>query len=159
MLFVMPTTLEGDQELLAEIARTPWHVSPGYVAPDGQQVGPHEYILVHEDPALWDRIYQRLKRPEGVFFGTYNANRRRFRYLALGDYKYWSFRFVMNRERLPEANPIPDECRGRVTFPDRDAAAAGVRRVTARTKRDYYTFACDRGCTGWHVSPFGSPRW
>jgi hypothetical protein len=59
-------------------------------------IRPHEYFLRKEHPGLYDLLKQAVAEHgyDASFYGT------RFRYLNLGDYKYWVYDTLINRERL-----------------------------------------------------------
>ena len=94
-------------ELTELIARAPWREAVTY-----RDTWPHEYVLIKKDrqQELLAGVCARIANGEGVegrFF------KRKFTYLFIGDYKYWTYTpcaeidldatdedFVLNRARL-----------------------------------------------------------
>ena len=94
-------------ELTELIARAPWREAVTYT-----NTWPHEYVLIKKDrqQELLAAVCARIANGEGIdghFF------KRKFAYLFIGDYKYWTYTpcaeidldatdedFVLNRARL-----------------------------------------------------------
>ena len=58
-------------------------------------IAPHEYVLVHDEPILALQIKLRIKN-EGY---TKEFKGRKYRYVDIDEYRYWSMGVVLNRAR------------------------------------------------------------
>lgn len=78
------------EELRREIAAASWRTT--------QYIQEHQYISRGRYPRLFDLIAARIKTH------GYSARfqGRSYRYMDLDGYKYWRFRIICNREKLPE---------------------------------------------------------
>jgi len=63
-------------------------------------IQPHKYILQHTHPDLYAALAQALESNEEGYSGTFRG--WTYRYLHIGDYKYWRIEDVVNREFIPE---------------------------------------------------------
>lgn len=93
-----------DEALIRVAESAAWHRSPGYRRFDNLRVGPHEYILLREDPRAFEVLRARILSGPGGFVREYGG--RRYRYVILGGYKYWTLQGVVNRERLPDTTGV-----------------------------------------------------
>jgi hypothetical protein len=64
-------------------------------------IRPHEYFLRKDHPSVYDLLQQAVAE-HGCDAHFY---RSLFRYLNLGDYKYWVYDTLINRERLDLVHP------------------------------------------------------
>lgn len=60
------------------------------------KTAPHEYIVKGQNPELFDDVKAAIKEH------GYNAKfgKWTYRYLNIGEYKYWAFQTVLNREPI-----------------------------------------------------------
>lgn len=82
-------------ELVAMIEAGSWHVTD-YIAK-------HSYITIHKQPELFRKLADAIDK-----YG-YNAKffKTTYRYLNIGEYRYWHYQIVLNRARfadVPEAS-------------------------------------------------------
>jgi hypothetical protein len=74
---------------------------------------PHEYTVRGQavagktmpPPTAWHDWFRNLIRTEGYtaeFSSDHGKTFYKYKYLHVDGYKYWSFRFIINREKLPE---------------------------------------------------------
>lgn len=74
--------------MFPDLSEVSWHKS--------NYQGPHEYILVHENPTVFEDIFQLIKchGEQGRFKG------KRFRYYYHDGYRYWRIGIVLNRAKI-----------------------------------------------------------
>ena len=68
-------------------------------------IQPHEYVMQHTHPVLFAALAKVLESDEDVYSGTFRG--WAYRYLNIGDYKYWRIEDVLNRELLPQHSSSP----------------------------------------------------
>jgi hypothetical protein len=92
-----PTQPAIPEAVLLAITAAPWRAT--------NHVQPHEYIVSHQARDLYQAMGQLLA--EHGYDQPFQG--RTYRYLYIGAYKYWRIPPILNRERLPEADPLTDE--------------------------------------------------
>lgn len=85
-----------DPKIEKMIGEQPWRNAKTY-----EKFAPHEYIIKQWNPDLFNALYQLIKE-QGVNekFKLFNNPPRTYKYLYLGEYKYWSIYPVLNREKV-----------------------------------------------------------
>lgn len=62
---------------------------------------PHEYIVIENYPKKKDEIRQFVKEIESNGY-TQNFFTKEYKYLEIGDYKYWVIENIINRAKIEE---------------------------------------------------------
>lgn len=97
----LPVGFPTDDLLIPHIRMARWRKSRGYVRPDKQRVGAHEYLVKKDHPDLFRLLRERIVHGGDGYWATYKGYTNW--YVHLDGYKYWAtFVGVLNREHLPE---------------------------------------------------------
>ena len=85
---------EDEETLEAEIAKGDWHKT-NYIAP-------HQYIKRDECPELFEKL-KALIKSDG-YYDTFQGVK--YRYVKIGEWRYWAFNIILNRTRIDLYNEI-----------------------------------------------------
>ena len=96
------TALEA--ELTAAIGAQRWKTAKTYA-----NTAPHEYIVKKWNPTVWDALAAAIDRygidQEFRLFKSRNT----YRYLYIGDYRYWHYEIILNRARADQSLSLHTE--------------------------------------------------
>jgi hypothetical protein len=101
---------EMEAELIKVIEAQRWKTAKTYA-----KTAPHAYIVKKWNPKVWDALAAAIDRygvdQEFRLFKSVNT----YRYLYIGDYRYWHYEIILNRTRADQSlslhteDPKPDK--------------------------------------------------